>query len=185
MLSHPKEQSQKGHFKMSMYDIVGNDDDLEALLAGDPVAVGALPGSGTMAALARARRVDPNAVVAVPKTLGNRRRKILPGTTSPSVAAGASATITYETQEVFRPERFVVASAIAASFVITSIIVGTKNQLSAPGSVPADIFAATAFDCDLHFDTANIGNKITVTVTSIEASAAKVFYAAFLGTSLS
>jgi hypothetical protein len=163
-------------------EIIG-DDDLEALMAGDDVAIGAVS-SSDLRSLARARKADPNAVLVRQRSAANRRRKLLPGSTNPSVAAAASTTVTYKTQETFRPERYVVASAIAADFVITSITVATTNQLAANGSVPADIFAATAFDCDLHFDTAEPGVDIVVGITNISGATA-VYYAAFLGTSVS
>lgn len=166
---------------MPMVDIIG--DELDELMAGDDVAIGALQRSA-LARLHRAREADPDAVAMVQRSVSRRRRKLLPGSTNPTVATTASATITYKTQEPFRPERYVVASAIAASFVVTSIIVGTVNQLAAAGSVPADIFAATAFDCNLHFDTASPGVDINVTVTNISGSNA-TFYASFLGTALS
>ena len=146
------------------------------------VAIGALS-PHEQHALMVARRTDPNAVAVVQNQLTNRRRKVLPGDAL-SLAAGASGTVTYETQELFRPERYIVQGSNAADFTISAIIVGTKNQFAAPGDCPAEIFRPDAVNCDIHFDSAAIGNKIVVTVKNISV-ATSIFKAAFLGTSVS
>lgn len=137
---------------------------------------------GRRMGIARARQIDPNAVVVRQKKGESRRRKIL---ASPSVSVGANATetITYETEELFRPERYVVESTNAASFTISDISVGTRSQFASAGDVPAEIFRPDAVGVGVHFETANVGNKIKVTVTNTTAGALD-FRACFVGTSI-
>jgi hypothetical protein len=134
-------------------------------------------------AMKRARALDPAAVMVRDKELADRRRKILT-TDGVSVGAGVTTTITYETQELFRPERYVVSGSIAEDFVIEDILVGTRSQFAATGECPAEIFRPDAVGVEVHFETANVGNKIKVTVTNTSAGAL-TFRAAFIGTSVS
>jgi len=171
-----------------MYDIIGAAlDDLDEL-AGDAIGLDTIIGGVKFSAsevrgLQKARAIDPNAVATVRQKQDQRRRKVLP-VPATSVAAGASAVVTIETQETYRPERLIVASAIAGSFLITDIVVGTRSQFSTPGDCPSEIFSPDAVDANVHFDTLNVGAKMTMRITNFSAVLA-VFRAAFLGTSLS
>lgn len=165
------------------------------VLAGDSVAVGynqdeiigaqEIIGNHRRAIaqrMARARDIDPHAALVAPRQLNNRRRKIL-GTPEVSVPAGGQATLTFKTQELYRPERFVVDTT-SAPLVIVALNVGTSSQLAAIGDIPAEIFRPDAVDVDVHFQTANVGNDITVTFRN-PTIAAITARAAFIGTSIS
>jgi hypothetical protein len=98
-----------------------------------------------------------------------------------AIAAGASLTISSQPQETFRPERYAVASSIAASFVVNDIKIGKNSQFLTFDVVPAEVFSNLAVGVDMKLDTANLGNLISVTVTNISA-AASFFYSSLIGT---
>ncbi len=165
------------------FTIVGTEDDIDSVVSG--VAIGARPNAALRHQMRNARELDPHAVAAIQQALNNRRRKILPAISNPSIAANQIGSLVFRTQEPYRPERLVFSGVTVANFTVLNIMVGTKMQLAAEGIVPAEIFQANAFDCDLHFDTANVGNDVNVRLQNNDGAAAHVPVAAFLGTSLS
>lgn len=193
---------------MARYDDFADlDDDLEMLAGSDDIAIGAessIAGTDIIgevreiigramkrggrkaamaAAMAAAREIDPNAVMVKTTSGGLRRVKILPG--DPLVLpAGDSNSVRYETEEDFRPQRYVVSSIDVENFAITSIKVGTSDQFAADGQCPAEIFRPDAWGIKIHFKTQNIGNKIKVAVTNLDAANPHTFRAAFIGTSI-
>ena len=173
-----------------MDDILGYDDDDWDVLSGeDTVAIGYNQdeiigrgrGRSLPARMKRAREVDPHAAAVVPRSLNKRRRKIL-GSAQVVVTAGAAAQQTFATQELFRPERFVV-NTVTAALTITNITVGTSSQLAALGDIPAEVFRPDAVDVDVHFATANVGNDIVVTWRNDTAGDITA-QACFIGTSI-
>ncbi len=100
------------------------------------------------------------------------------GTTA--MAAGATQVITSQPQVLFRPERLVVSSAIAASFLINDFKVGKNSQFATSGSHPADAFAPNAFGVRLKCDTAQVSHLISLSVTNNSAAALR-FLATLFG----
>lgn len=95
----------------------------------------------------------------------------------------ASADIVLTPQRTFRTERMVVSSAIAQYFVITNIVIGQDPQFVATGQVPATMFSEVGVGVRLKGSTANLGNTIVVSVTSIDTTAAsQVFRGGIIGT---
>ena len=129
------------------------------------------------------RNIDPHAVMVRDSDDGMRRRKVLPARPL-TLAAGETASVTFETEELFRPERFVVSSINSEFFDINGIKVGTSDQFAADGVCPAEIFRPDAVDVDVHFKTANVGNKITISVTNNDAGP-QTFKCVFIGTAVS
>lgn len=96
------------------------------------------------------------------------------------VAAGASANISTQPQDVFSPKRIIIPATLAPSFVVTDIKVGNISQLSSSDAVPAEAFAQDATDSDLKFDTAQVSQQITFSITNISAAPVR-FRAAIIG----
>lgn len=107
-------------------------------------------------------------------------REYVIGLGSTAIPAGASANIGVQPQVLFRPERIVIPSTIAADFLITDIKVGKNSQLVAPGAIPAIVFAENAFGVRLKMDTSQIAQFVTLSITNQNA-AARNFQGAIIG----
>jgi hypothetical protein len=186
-------------------DLIGDDDDI-----GDDFAVGAddldtllaltgavsqrpeLRGRPNLAQAARrlqamkqqalAAQVHPR-VAAVTARSATRRREFPLGFDSGLVLipAGGVASIPASPQVIFRGERLVVPSNIAASFFIVNIVVGKDSQQVAPAPIPAVAFSEVGVGVRLMLDTAQPGVLITLQVQNISLVPAR-FYAALIGT---
>jgi hypothetical protein len=169
-------------------EIIGMDelDDLLDELSGEDIVGRAAAkkqlAQGLANKMARARNIDPRAVALVDRGPGPRRRKVLPGTTT-NVGAGATVTITLESEENFRPERLVVDPTNAGSFEISSCKVGTEEQFVGAGQMPASAFSPDAQDTDVHFKTLNVGSKLILVVTNTTAGGLD-FAFGFIGTAV-
>jgi hypothetical protein len=145
-------------YRVGAHEIVGAQeiigDELDALVSGDEI-IGATthkPRSGLHAQV----------VNRAPDRL--RRMTIGFGTTA--VTTGQSVTISITPQETFRPERMIIPSSIAADYSITDIKVGQRSQLVASGAIPAMVYSEVSVDSYVHWDTANVGNTISLTITN-------------------
>jgi hypothetical protein len=107
-------------------------------------------------------------------------REFIIGLGSTSLPALSSANISVQPQVIFRPERIVIPSNIAADFLITDVKVGKNSQLVSPGAIPAVVFVENAFGVRLKMDTAQIAQFITVSVTN-QNGAARNFQGAIIG----
>lgn len=113
-----------------------------------------------------------------------KSRELVMGIASAAaIAAGASADVQGQPQIAFRPDRIVVPSAVAASFIITDLKIGKNSQLVSGGAVHAQTFAEGAFGVRLKLDTLAISQTVLFRVTNISAAAA-TFYAALIGPSV-
>lgn len=99
------------------------------------------------------------------------------------IPAGTTADITGQPQVIFRAERLIVKSSIAASFDIIDVKVGKNSQFAAAGPVPADSFSPNAVGIRLKCDTATPGMNIVVTVENT-GGADLFFRGAIIGTAL-
>jgi hypothetical protein len=97
-----------------------------------------------------------------------------------SIPPGLSQDITSRPQVLFRLERFIVPSDIAALFVIDNITVGTNSVFAATGPVPARVFDEQATNVLLGTDTNMPATDLTTKVTNISLAPA-VFRAAYIG----
>lgn len=84
-----------------------------------------------------------------------------------TVAASTAATITSRPQEAFRAEKLVVASTIAANFIITDIKVGNMSMLVNSTAVPAEGFTPDAVGIHLRWRTAQPAQDVIIDVTEI------------------
>jgi len=111
-----------------------------------------------------------------------RKRRLVSGVPSTSVNAASVADITTQPQELFMIERITVPSDIAFFFIFTDIKVGQRSQLVSAGQLPCGAFTEVAVDSYVHFDTASVGNLVTLSVQNIDAST-RTFRAMLLGKS--
>lgn len=124
------------------------------------------------------RRVAAGALL---RTLPPRSsREFVIGLGSTALPPLSSANISVQPQVIFRPERIVIPSNIAADFLITDVKVGKNSQLVSPGAIPAVVFVENAFGVRLKMDTAQIAQFITISVTN-QNGASRNFQGAIIG----
>ena len=178
-------------------DLIGDDMDLlEALAiegleddeiisgAGDTEIVGASRrgrgGSRKARKMAELRRlVAKNAGAVVNRGLDRRRRYPL-GFIPTVIAAGTSSAVPSAPQNLFRPERLVIPSDIAFDLGVRDIKVGNQSQLVQSAEVPAALFSEVAINTGVTFDTAEVGNQVSVDVRN-KSAAALEFSAGLVG----
>ncbi len=86
-------------------------------------------------------------------------------------------------QIVFRGERLVVPSSIAADFALIDIKVGNRSQLANSTALPAQVFSEVAVGVRLALDTAVVAQDIALIVENVSVSgSAETFIAALIGT---
>ena len=107
-------------------------------------------------------------------------REYVIGLGSTALPGLSSANIAVQPQVIFRPERIVIPSNLAADFLITDIKVGKNSQLVSPGAIPAVVFVENAFGVRLKMDTAQIAQFVTLTITN-QNGAARNFQGAIIG----
>ena len=124
--------------------------------------------------------VSRNAGAVIDRGLHRRRRYPL-GFMVTSVPGGAIASIPSAPQNLFRAERIVVPSDIAFDFGVQDIKVGNQSQLVQSVEVPAVVFSEVAIDTNIGFDTAEVGNQLSLSVRNKTVDPI-VFSAAAIGT---
>jgi hypothetical protein len=153
----------------SDYDIVGAEL-IGAAKAGNPRAKAAL------------RQIAMrNAGAVVKNDLKNRRRYPL-GFVPTEVDSGDAATIPAAPQNLFRPERLVIPSDICFDFGVQDIKVGNQSQFAQSVEVPAAVFSEVSIDTNVTFDTAEVGNQISILVRNKGTTDDLEFTAAAIGT---
>ena len=184
------------------YDLVGaeleglisgiDDDDLggigsdEALL--DALAVS---GSGTTEIIGRAMRqgakkalqaVRAKGAMAVVQNAPNKKRRMPLGFTPTTITASSTGTIPGAPQNIYRTERLMIPSDIAFDLGVTDLKVGNSSQFVQTTEVPAVLFSEVAINTGVEFDTAEVGNQISVSVRNKDTVNDVVFTAAAVGT---
>jgi hypothetical protein len=97
-----------------------------------------------------------------------------------NVAALATAGVSSNPQQMFRPERVTIPATIAPNFLLNSLTIGTAIQFLNATGVHAEVFGTTSSDVRLRMDTAQINSVITISATNLSAVALR-FFAALLG----
>lgn len=180
------------------YGVVG-DDDGEIDLMGAEEIIGAMPPSRAKLAaqrklqLARAKKLRAQKAaqyaragtqIDVVPQVNRRHRLMVAGMGFTTVLLGATATITITPQRLFKPKLMSIPGSIAVFFSINAVFVGQDSQLAAAGGIPAECFSETAVNAPIDWDTANIGNTITIQVTNIEpagGAASRIFSGMLIG----
>lgn len=157
------------------YDIVGGDGSSEIIGA---ELIGAAHHGNKAALRAIAMR---KAGAVVQNQLKNRRRYPL-GFVPTEVDSGDAATIPAAPQNLFRPERLVIPSDICFDFGVQDIKVGNQSQFAQSVEVPAAVFSEVSIDTNVTFDTAEVGNQISILVRNKGTTDDLEFTAAAIGT---
>jgi len=203
-------QSRHGRNDMSAFDIVGDDDDddygsigmdpqfvgddglsflnslvsgqLDALISGDGTSeiIGAKAG-GNAKKKAALRQLAMKSAGAVIKRGLDRRRRYPLGVVPTTITAGNTQTIPTTPQNLFRPERLVIPSDIAFDIGVADVKVGNQSQFVETSEVPGTLFSEVAINTGVTFDTAEIGNQISVALRN-KSLADVEFSAGFVGT---
>jgi hypothetical protein len=106
---------------------------------------------------------NASALVDLQPTKSRRYPLGFPTTT---VTAGGNAAVAAQPQIPFRGERLIVPSDFAGSLLITDIKIGKNSQLAAANPLPARAFTEFGWGTDLHLDTADISQFVTLNLTS-------------------
>jgi len=113
---------------------------------------------------------------------GGMQEQVLPIPRT-SVLTLQTVTIQAFPQRLFRTERFVVASQIAAFFDLNDLSIGQDRMFVSTGAVPCSVFSEVGVGVRLRGFTANLGNTISVTVTN-NTGVTQVFQASIIGTTV-
>lgn len=192
------------------FDIVGDDDDdygsiglepqfvgaddmsflnslvsghLDALVSGDGTSeiIGAASPSSNAKKKAALKQLAMRSAGAVIKRGLDRRRRYPLGVVPTTITSGDTETIPTTPQNLFRPERLVIPSDIAFDIGVTDVKVGNQSQFVETSEVPGSLFSEVAINTGVTFDTAEIGNQISVQVRN-KSLADVEFTAGFVGT---
>lgn len=172
------------------YDLIGadsaTDDEDDAILqalavsgAGNSEIIGAVQkaAAANKVKAALAKIASKNSGAVIQRDL-NRRRRYPLGVVPTSVTTVA--TIPAAPQNLFRPERAVIPSDIAFDFGVTDVKVGNASQFVQNVEVPAVLFSEVAINTGVYFDTAEVGNQLSIAVRC-KTGVATEFCAAFVG----
>lgn len=159
---------------------ISGDEELIAGL-GNTEIVGAAAAAAKSARRNALRQIAMRNAGAVVKTGLDRRRRYPLGFVPTVVAAATSALIPSAPQNLFRPERLVIPSDIAFDIGVVDIKVGNQSQLVQSVEVPGALFSEVAIDTNVTFDTAEVGNQVSVQARN-KTLAAIEFTAGLIGT---
>lgn len=173
--------------------LVGSDDD-ESLL--QSLSIAGMGGSDIVgaAAKARAKKAVKRKISNAARQLALRnagmvvrreprlRRRLPIGFVPTQVLAAATVEVPSSPQNLFRTERLVIPSDNAFDFGIRDIKVGNVSQLVQSGELPAAMFTEVAIDTNIHFDTAEVGNQVSISVVN-KTAGTLTFTGGLIGTS--
>lgn len=169
-------------------DIIGADDDLLALLAGDSLSVfGADPAAMAPAAPAQslAQRVQSAAAkkafvqqlalrgngAAVVTRGPSKSRKYAQGFGPTVINAGATVNIIVQPQVTFKGKRLFIPSDFAGAILVNDLKIGNTSQLPSSNPLPGRAFTEFAVGVEQDFDTAQISQQISLSVTNTSGAA--------------
>ena len=157
--------------------------DLDALISGDGTSeiIGAVKKKVNAKKQAALRQLAMRSAGAVVKRGLDRRRRYPLGVVPTTITSGDNATIPTTPQNLFRPERLVIPSDIAFDIGVTDVKVGNQSQFVETSEVPGSLFSEVAINTGVTFDTAEIGNQISVALRN-KSLADVEFTAGFVGT---
>ncbi len=156
---------------------------LDALISGDGTSeiIGAAPKASSAKKKAALKQLAMRSAGAVIKRGLDRRRRYPLGVVPTTITSGDTETIPTTPQNLFRPERLVIPSDIAFDIGVTDVKVGNQSQFVETSEVPGSLFSEVAINTGVTFDTAEIGNQISVQVRN-KSLADVEFTAGFVGT---
>lgn len=157
---------------------------LDALISGDgtsEIIGAAAKAQGNAKKKAALRQLAMKSAGAVIKRGLDRRRRYPLGVVPTTITAGNTQTIPTTPQNLFRPERLVIPSDIAFDIGVADVKVGNQSQFVETSEVPGTLFSEVAINTGVTFDTAEIGNQISVALRN-KSLADVEFSAGFVGT---
>jgi hypothetical protein len=162
-----------------MADMIGADEEVLHDLVGDEIVGDEIVGQpvigGRRAPRGRKQVLHPDSFM--------WRREFIGLTAAAATIAGGQSTVIVQPQRKFKTKRVVVISTIAAFFAFVDLKVGQNSQAAAVGNTPCQAFVENAVSCYVDFDTADIGNLITMIVVNNDA-VPHLFTAALFGIAL-
>lgn len=180
---------------VDLEDLIGDDDDEfidgdgSSEIVGNDLLIGAIkrasrrrgaPNASRRKLSALRKLAMRNAGAVINRGLDRRRRYPL-GFVPTTVAAGVSAAIPSSPQNLFRPERLVIPSDIAFDTGVRDIKVGNQSQLVQSVEVPAALFSEVSINTGVTFDTAEVGNQVSVDIRN-KSAVSYEFSAGLVGT---
>jgi hypothetical protein len=111
----------------------------------------------------------------------DRSRRYPLGFVPTTLPASTTALIPAAPQNLFCAERLVIPSDIAFDIGVVDVKVGNQSQLVQSVEVPAAMFSEVAIDTHVHFDTAEVGNQISVQARNKLTSGPVDFTAGMIG----
>lgn len=169
---------------MPQFDLVGADDDLISDIVsglGNTEIVGYDDDDVGEIGAVRRRRGGARGMAVKGQALRKARRMCIGFGPSALAASSAATDVSTLPQVVFRPERLFIPSDIAFDIVVVDVKIGNRSQLVAAGALPGAIFSEVSVDVFTHWDTAEVGNQIVLTVQNINTTLARTFRASMLG----
>lgn len=162
---------------------IGSDEDLLNALAvsgsGTTEIIGAAERRGAAKAVAAIRARQGAAVIQRPPS---KKRRMPLGFTPTTITASSTGTIPGAPQNIYRTERLMIPSDIAFDLGIADLKVGNSSQFVQTTEVPAVLFSEVAINTGVEFDTAEVGNQISISVRNKDTVNDVVFTAAAVGT---
>lgn len=132
---------------------------------------------------AMAQRVAQQGALVQQLNPSKARRQVLGMSSSGTIAAAASASITARPQTfAFKPQRVIIPATVGPDFTIQDIKVGNVSQLVQSGDLPAEAYSQTSFGVDMDMDTVQTSQDFVMQVTNI-SGAARTFRAMIVGKS--
>ena len=162
---------------------LGGDSDLEALLAGDSLALvagaaaAAAPAAAATAARATAKAnmvrnlAMRGAAAAVVNRAPAKARIYVQGFGPTAIAAGVTVNIIVQPQVAFKGKRLFVPSDFAGAVLINDLKIGNQSQLPSSNPLPGRMFTEFAVGMEQDFDTAQISQQISLSVTNTSGAA--------------
>jgi hypothetical protein len=167
------------------YNLIGADDDLLSQIVsglGNTELVGYDDDDVGEIGATRKRRSGGTGGMKVDARKLSRARRMAIGFGPTALAASSAVTdVSTLPQVVFRPERLFIPSDIAFDIVVIDVKIGNRSQLVAAGALPGAIFSEVSVDVFTHWDTAEVGNQIVLTVQNINTALARTFRASMIG----
>lgn len=159
-------------------DIVGGDGDLEALLAGtDLTLFGAdAAAAAPVAAEAANRQMLRNLALrgggaALVHRSPSKSRIYVQGFGPTTIAAGATVNIIVQPQTAFKGKRLCIPSDFAGAILVNDLKIGNLSQFPSSNPIPGRMFTEFAVGMEQDFDTAQISQQISLSVTNTSGAA--------------
>lgn len=138
------------------------------LIGAREIIIGALEQSPAgQAALQQLAMRNATSLVDLEPTKSRRYPLGFPVTT---ISASSTGVVSAQPQIPFRGERLIVPSDFAGDLDITDVKVGKNSQLAAANPLPARAFTEFGWGVDLHLDTADISQFVTLNLTNTSAA---------------